>query len=76
LKNSAEGARPEISCAPGGIAHHRHEGTGSGTQNAVLTTRRAIEMASSAVPPLQNKKGKFSRRLTAEFFNSLSQKRT
>jgi hypothetical protein len=34
--------------------HHRHEGTGSDTQNALLTALRATEMASGADPPLQN----------------------
>ena len=54
LKKSAEGARHEISCALGGIAHHRHEGISRCAQNPVLTARRAVEMASGTVPPLQN----------------------
>jgi len=54
LKKSSEGTRHEISCPLGGIAHHRHEGTGRHTQNPVLTARRAVEMASGVVPPLQN----------------------
>ena len=75
-KKSFEGTRHEISCPLGGIAHHRHEGTGRDTQNPVLTARRALETASGVVLPLQNKSGEFSRHLIADFFNSLSHKRS
>ena len=59
LKNSSRGSGHEISCPLSAVAHHGHEGTGESGQIPILTARRAVEMASSATPPLQNQIGRF-----------------
>jgi hypothetical protein len=54
LKNAGLAEAPNFACPLSGIEHLRQEGIACGVTNRTQTPRRAINLASNNLAPLQN----------------------